>query len=254
MPPPPTLLDHALVALITVGLPLHVLLFWFPRVKRAVAVHPRWARHRGYLEGNVVLWALAAVTLFHWARAGRAGPDLGLGAPEGLRFWAALVVALGVVGGLVWQRIKLLRDADTGDVREVVLRHLEPVRAILPHTRAELAHFGAVSLTAGVCEEILYRGFVFAYLNALVPVGPALLLSSLLFGMAHAYQGNRGVVQTGLVGLVLGGFFLLAGTLWVPMLLHAAVDMNSGITAHEMLREGRRGGRGEPGAGGGETD
>jgi hypothetical protein len=235
----PTIPDHVLVLLITVGLPLHVLLFWFPRVKRAILVHPAVARHRAYLEGNAVLWALSALTLFHWARAGRAGADLGLAAPEGARFWAALILCLGVIAGLVWQRIALLREAGTAAVREAVLRHLAPVRPILPHTRGELAHFGLVSVSAGLGEELLFRGFVFAYLDALVPVVPALVLSSALFGMAHAYQGNRGVLQTGLVGLVLGGFFLLSGSLWVPMLLHAAVDMNSGLTAYGILREGR---------------
>jgi membrane protease YdiL (CAAX protease family) len=193
--PPPSFLDHAVVVLITVGLPLHVLLFWFPRVKRLVLLHPRWARHRAYLEGNVTLW----------------------------------------------QRVTLLREAHADEVRGALLRHLEPVRPILPHTPGEVAHFGLVSLSAGVCEEILFRGFVLAYLQALVPGFAALFVSALLFGMAHAYQGNRGVLQTGVVGLVLGAFFLMGGSLWVPMLLHAAVDMNSGLTAYAILREPREG-------------
>ena len=235
--PSPSLLDHALVALITVGLPLHALLFWFPRVKRLILLHPRWARHRAYLEGNATLWTITALTLLHWNRAGRTFDDLGLGLPHGTRFWLTLGAALGIVTFLLWQRMALLREANLAEVRGAVLRHLEPVRPILPHTPGELAHFGVVSLSAGICEEVLFRGFVLAYLQALVPWVAALLVSALLFGMAHAYQGNRGVLQTGIVGLVLGAFYLMGESLWVPMLLHATVDMNSGLTAYAILRE-----------------
>jgi membrane protease YdiL (CAAX protease family) len=78
------------------------------------------------------------------------------------------------------------------------------------------------------------------YLRALVPPVPAILLASLLFGMAHAYQGTRGVGQTALVGLGMAILYTAGGSLWIPMLLHAFIDLNSGLLAYAFLRREAR--------------
>jgi len=70
-----------------------------------------------------------------------------------------------------------------------------PIQAIaeriLPQSRVELLPYLALAITAGLCEEFLYRGFAMA---VLVHVGlqawVAVLLSSILFGLAHSYQGR----------------------------------------------------------------
>ena len=67
----------------------------------------------------------------------------------------------------------------------------------------------------------------------------ALFVAGLLFGLAHAYQGPRGVLQTGVVGLGLAVLYVFTGSLWVPMALHAFVDLNSGLLAYAFLHRGR---------------
>ena len=53
----------------------------------------------------------------------------------------------------------------------------------------------------------------------------ALLVNAIVFGLAHAYQGIAGVVDTALAGLVLGGLYLLTGrNLWLPILTHGIID------------------------------
>ena len=69
-----------------------------------------------------------------------------------------------------------------------------------------------------------------------MPLPAAVVVAALLFGMAHAYQGSRGVLQTGLVGLGLAVLYVLSGSLWLPMALHAFVDLNSGLLAFSYLR------------------
>ena len=68
-------------------------------------------------------------------------------------------------------------------------KQIEPLRALLPHDSRELQTFCALSITAGVCEELLYRGFLIVFLSSAFGVLPAVALSSLVFGIAHAYQG-----------------------------------------------------------------
>lgn len=230
-----TPLDHVLVVLITIVLPVHDLLFWYPRLVRAAAERVRSARHRAYFQSLATEWVLLAATLAAWAMLGRGWSDLGFRAPSGWGFWAALALAAGFAAFVGRQRRNLVREVDP-EARATVLAHLEPLRPLLPHTRRELLHFSAVSITAGICEEILFRGFLIWYLRALVPPIPAVLLASLLFGMAHAYQGTRGVGQTSLVGLGMAILYTASGSLWVPMVLHAFIDLNSGLLAYTFLR------------------
>ena len=63
--------------------------------------------------------------------------------------------------------------------------------------------------------------------------GAAALLSSLAFGLGHAYQGPKGTLQTGLFGLAMAGLYLLTGSIWLSMVLHAVIDMVSGGIGRE---------------------
>jgi uncharacterized protein len=234
----PTVLDHVLVGLITILLPLHDLLFWFPRLARANSANAGRARVHAYRESIIVEWTLVVLTAVLWIHLGRAWPDLGLDAPGGWRFWVAAALAAGFAGFSFWQRRKLTDDDDP-EVRDAVLEQIRPLRPLLPHNQREMTFFGAISITAGICEEILYRGFLIWYLSLLIPTAAAVLVGALLFGFAHAYQGTRGVLQTGAVGLGLAVLYVFSGSLWVPMALHAFVDLNSGLLAHTFLRKER---------------
>jgi uncharacterized protein len=79
-----------------------------------------------------------------------------------------------------------------------------------------------------VCEEWLYRGFFLAVVSA--PAGglPTVLLvvvAAVAFGLAHAYQGPAGIVATGLLGGVMAAVYLQTGSLLLPVLLHAVIDL-----------------------------
>ena len=69
-----------------------------------------------------------------------------------------------------------------------------------------------------------------AFSHAL-PWWGALPAASLAFGLGHAYQGFRGVVQTGLVGAFFGAVYFVTGSLWASMVLHALMDLHTGHLA-----------------------
>jgi membrane protease YdiL (CAAX protease family) len=100
--------------------------------------------------------------------------------------------------------------------------------ALLPRTRAERRLFTVVGLTAGLCEEWLYRGFLLAVVAALLGGAPTPVLvavAGVAFGLAHAYQGVAGVLTTGVLGAVLAALYLGTGSLLLPVVLHALVDL-----------------------------
>jgi membrane protease YdiL (CAAX protease family) len=96
---------------------------------------------------------------------------------------------------------------------------------MLPSDRRERRLWWGISVTAGVVEELLFRGFLIWYFAAMLPLAVAALVASISFGVGHAYQGVKGVVGTGGVGLLMSALYLLSGSLWLPMILHAAVDV-----------------------------
>ena len=109
------------------------------------------------------------------------------------------------------------------------------MRSLMPQDAQEEATFSWLSITAGICEEILYRGFVLVVLTPLLGTVGAVAVSSIVFGLGHAYQGVGGFAKTSAVGFALAGLTLLSGSLWIPMVVHAALDLNAGYLARRCL-------------------
>lgn len=109
---------------------------------------------------------------------------------------------------------------------------------ILPMTGRERTVFVMVALTAGLCEEFLYRGWLLHFLDAaLGSVWFGLILSSFAFGLAHICQGRGGMIGTTLLGAVFGVIYLVCGGLLLAHALHAAMDLWNGISLGRLLAE-----------------
>ncbi len=98
--------------------------------------------------------------------------------------------------------------------------------ALLPRSPRALGWFAGVAVTAGVCEELAFRRLLPVYAmrlgdDTLAPM----LLSVIGFGLAHRYQGLRGMVLTGLLGLVFYMAAVTTGSLLTSMCIHALVDL-----------------------------
>lgn len=99
-----------------------------------------------------------------------------------------------------------------------------------------VAGLGLVSLMAGVGEEMLFRGIIQAGLDTWLGPMPALVLASLLFGLAHCMTRAYFLLAT-LMGVYLGLLYLWTGNLLVAILVHALYDWV--MLTHYMRRYGR---------------
>ena len=102
-----------------------------------------------------------------------------------------------------------------------------PYAYLFPATPRERRWWMVVAVTAGICEEVLFRGFLLYYLRSGwgLALAAAIVVSSLIFGMQHLYQGAKGVVATTLGGAMFALLFVISGSLLLPILLHAAMDL-----------------------------
>ncbi|WP_338767162.1 CPBP family intramembrane glutamic endopeptidase [Massilia sp. METH4] len=96
---------------------------------------------------------------------------------------------------------------------------------LLPVTRRERRWWVALSLTAGICEEMLYRGYLLHLLDERTGLAGAWLLSSLAFGFAHLYQGWKGIASATATGLLFGLLAIGTGGLVLPIVVHVLVDL-----------------------------
>jgi membrane protease YdiL (CAAX protease family) len=85
-------------------------------------------------------------------------------------------------------------------------------------------------VVAAFGEEFVYRGLLVKLLGELlgnknVTYWFAVLFSSILFGLAHQYQGLSGVICTGIVGFLFGAIYMKSkNRLWLTILLHGIYD------------------------------
>ncbi|MGI8721338.1 MAG: CPBP family intramembrane glutamic endopeptidase [Geodermatophilaceae bacterium] len=195
------------------------------RFESAVGVAPGARR---WLYGRLLLleWGLVAIVVAVSLVAARVGwTELGVRWPDrvGVVTGVAVIVLLAVtVLSVRALRTGVLREAGSDSAA------LRSVGSLLPRTDSERRLFAAVAATAGIGEEIVYRGFGIAVLAALVPALPwwgLVAAAGLAFGLAHAYQGAAGILATGLLGSVLAAVYLDTGSVLVPVLLHALIDL-----------------------------
>jgi membrane protease YdiL (CAAX protease family) len=203
------------------------------RLRRWLGAGRRDARLASYRDIMIMEWCLALGLLTWWLALGRGAGAAGLGLT--VAGWQWLAVGLGVVGTVLLgvQMVTTLRDPSK--LAEVTDK-ARSLADLVPRTEAETRRFDALSVTAGICEEVLYRGLLLGSLTPLMGVWPAVAVSSVVFGLGHAYQGAAGVLKTGVVGLVLALLTVFSGSLWVAMVLHAALDLTSG----RLMRAGLR--------------
>lgn len=109
------------------------------------------------------------------------------------------------------------------------------VQFLLPHGGLELTVWMALSLTAGICEETLFRGYLQKQFMALTKNAPlGILLSAAMFGMAHAYQGFAKAVQIGVLGAMYGVLTHWRRSVRPGMIAHTLQDVLGGLFAGSM--------------------
>ena len=100
------------------------------------------------------------------------------------------------------------------------------VHLLIPETRREkLLAVCVVAPTAAFCEELLYRGYLHTQLLRWSDsVAAALILGSIAFGLAHAYQGVHGMTRAALLGALLAVPVIRTGSLLPSMAAHFLID------------------------------
>jgi membrane protease YdiL (CAAX protease family) len=206
------------------------------RVRRLMRLPATTKRDRLALYASTVVfqWFAVAIILWRVAAHGIAFADLGIAVP---RVALSAIATLALSGLVLANQLISLRRITT---------HPESVRGVLPELALkvfpqdapERVAFFVVVLTVAICEEVIFRGFaqrVFdLWSGGFVLAG--VLGSAALFGLAHLYQGGRGLLATFVVGILFSTIRWWTGSLLAPLVAHFIADITAGFMAPGRLR------------------
>jgi membrane protease YdiL (CAAX protease family) len=208
-----TLVEVSFALLLTVGVPV---LAYITARRPEIHQIPRLAL---YLSAVISQWVLALVGALVVLATGRGFVGTGFrGVPiaEFLR-WTLLLVIVALGALAIW----------------LLLEHFgwwpeesDLVRLLIPETASEKVWaLLLVAPTAALCEEFLYRGFLLSRLSEWLNSGWwALVLSSVIFALAHIYQGPSGMARVALLGALLAYPVLRLESLYPSMAAHFVID------------------------------
>jgi uncharacterized protein len=168
------------------------------------------------------LWTLAAVFAGYAALKGLPLSRLGFSDAD----WGSVSIML-LTALITYTAAPLVMMRTVPGYKELIEKQLRLAGDFLPAGQREKRFWLLVSATAGICEEWLFRSFMFYYFPLIIPgisMALVIVISSLLFGLGHSYQGFKGVLTTAFMGGLFGCLYYFTGSIVLCMVLHFLID------------------------------
>ncbi len=179
------------------------------------------ARRTVYASAALSLLVLSAMAFGVAVWQGITPARLGwrVGAPGPALLWAAGIAVSGLFVALVVSRVGV----------RLGWRESPVSIALMPRNGKEIRSFLLMVGIAAVGEEYLFRGFAYQILAEPLGAWPAVLVTSVSFGLSHGYQRAIGIVRASCLGLLLSLPVLWTGSLFPAIVAHFWINAAIGI-------------------------
>lgn len=195
-------------------------------------------RLSSYNTTMLQLWGFTAAIFAVWIWTDRPFETLGFQHTLDAQTMGAWVVAALL---LLFSAVQLLQVFFSRKVREKIAGQLEDVGALtqllMPRTGKEYRRSMLVAVTAGITEEIIFRGYIIWALSMFVHPWAAGALSVALFVLLHLYQERAGLIQVAIFAAIATVMYLVSGSLWPVIVLHIGVDILNLSLAWKVVRD-----------------
>lgn len=182
-----------------------------------------------------VVFVLAATGVIQLTNIGLGWPKLETALVPG---WVSMGIAILAGLFIVYAVIDLFRLKYDAHYQAAIKSKLQSVKMpeylglLMPSTSQEKTLYSLVAISAGITEEILYRGFLTAVLFTSLPalgIWLGMLVSAFLFGLGHLYQGIGGMLRTFVLGLILSLITLATGSVLLCIFIHILIDLTGSL-------------------------
>jgi membrane protease YdiL (CAAX protease family) len=178
-----------------------------------------------YFRVVVLEWLLFAYVASGIRREGRTVGSVIVSRTGEAPGWVSCV-ASGVGAAIVWMAI----GAAMMTVLRPAIEELHFIQSFLPHASKERVGFSVMTLTAGFCEEFIYRGYLQEqFLRLTRSMTLAIVLQAALFAILHVTLPWKFAVSAAGMALFLGALVAWKKTLFPAMLAHTLVNLLGGL-------------------------
>ena len=206
----------------------------YARMRHLMALPEVTSRERikMYFATIFFQWLLTVLVAWRAFAHGLSLQELGIVRELSIPLLAVTFTGAALIAVAHWANVRRMSRSDHPNLQR--LRALGS--RLFPRSTIELALFVVLSLTAGICEEFLFRGFVMAALHrAGLDTWLVVLLSSAMFGLAHLYQGKGGSLGTGILGALFASVRIVYQNLLPAVAWHSVLDIVAGIAGARFL-------------------
>ncbi len=177
-----------------------------------------------YYANGGVLWIGVFIVVVLWIIARRSFVDLGLQ-------WPYMDVLVWSLTGLfiIAYIIETISELKIEGSEDEVIKSAP----FLPKNWSEFFSYLFLAFSAGICEEVVYRGFMVNYLmsvfeDPIIGFNMAVIFPAIVFGVVHMYQGMKSVLKISIMSLLFSTIFIFSQSLLIVVVLHSAVDIAGG--------------------------
>lgn len=190
-----------------------------------------------YISGSFSLFIMGAVVMSVWLLFKRPTAELGLTQPTNMQSWLWLAIAFAII--YILDSVITLSSKKGIDITVDNWKKRTP---FLPTKTSELPEYLLLCFSAGVFEEIVYRGYLVTYCWYLFDGIEylkilSILLPAFVFSVAHYYQGIKAVFKIFILAIIFGYIFINSGSLLIVMILHFLVDAIGGLLTIKYMKE-----------------
>jgi len=225
----PGFLDHVLAFILCIVFPLMAVLQ--VRAQMAAIRFDAATKKVIYISNGIVLWIGAALTLAIWLIYDRPIIDLGFRFPDsesGHLWWLLLVVFIFLFA------IDMFSELRNSTSREKTVERWKESMPFMPSSIEDLGWFLFLCITAGFCEELVFRGYLIQYFislsgpDNLVGFNLAVWFPALFFAIVHIYQGKEAVFKIIVMAGIFGYIFIYSSSIWPLILVHFVMNYLQG--------------------------
>lgn len=229
-------IDHLLFALFGILFPINSMLSTQPKLAQVESWESEMKRML-YLSNTISLFLMALIVMLCWWLWGRPLQFLGLQLPI-TGSWS-IGLSLSAIF-LTLYILDIYLEIRTPSARRKSHAHWQKHTPFLPENQQENAQFVPLAFSAGINEEIVFRGFFIQYFLTLFWYFDhaelyAIIIPSVVFALVHYYQGWKAVLKIGLLSLFFGLIFLKTESLLFPIILHILIDLVGGWLSWKYL-------------------